>query len=78
MVWRASLDEHSREGDELMRPSRRVALSGAVLVFLLGMAGTSKAQTATGQITGTVKDASGAVIPQVKVIAEDVRKIVEI
>ena len=52
-----------------MRPSRRVALSGAVLVFLLGMAGTSKAQTATGQITGTVKDASGAVIPQVKVIA---------
>jgi len=40
-----------------------------VLVFLLGMAGTSKAQTATGQITGTVKDASGAVIPQVKVIA---------
>ena len=66
------------EGDELMRPSRRVALLGAALVFLLGTAGTSKAQTATGQITGTVKDASGAVIPQVKVIAEDVRKIVEI
>jgi len=61
-----------------MRPSRRVALLGAALVFLLGTAGTSKAQTATGQITGTVKDASGAVIPQVKVIAEDVRKIVEI
>ena len=37
---------------------RRVALFIAVLAVLLGMAGASRAQTATGQITGTVKDAS--------------------
>jgi len=41
---------------------RRLALLGAVLA-LLGMAGTVSAQTATGQITGTVKDATGAVVP---------------
>ncbi len=46
---------------------RRVALLSALLVFLLGMAGTLRAQTATGQITGTMTDTSGAVIPQVKV-----------
>ena len=38
------------------------ALLGAVL-SLLAMAGTAGAQTATGQITGTVKDATGAVVP---------------
>ncbi len=41
---------------------RRVALFIAVLAFLLGMAGTSRAQTATGQITGTVQDKNGAVM----------------
>jgi hypothetical protein len=46
---------------------RRVALFIAVLAFLIGMAGTSQAQTASGQITGTVKDTSGAVIAKVKV-----------
>jgi hypothetical protein len=46
---------------------RRVALFIGVLVFLLGMAGASRAQTATGQITGTVKDTSGAVVAKVKV-----------
>ena len=48
---------------------RRVVLLSAVLALLLGMAGTSTAQTATGQITGTVQDASGAVLAKVKVTA---------
>jgi hypothetical protein len=39
---------------------------GAVLA-LLAAAGTASAQTATGQITGTVKDATGAVVPGVTV-----------
>jgi hypothetical protein len=37
-------------------------LLGAVLA-LLAMAGTAGAQTATGEITGTVRDTSGAVVP---------------
>ncbi len=41
---------------------RNRALLGAVL-SLLAMAGTAGAQTATGQITGTVRDSSGAVTP---------------
>ena len=38
------------------------ALLGALLA-LLAMSGMARAQTATGQITGTVKDTSGAVVP---------------
>ena len=41
---------------------KRALLLGAVLA-LLAMADTAGAQTATGQITGTVKDATGAVVP---------------
>jgi len=41
---------------------RQIALLTAVLV-LLGMAGIVSAQTATGQISGTVKDSTGAVVP---------------
>jgi hypothetical protein len=41
---------------------RKVGLLGS-LIALLGFAGTAMAQTATGQITGTVKDTSGAVVP---------------
>src|SRR5690242_5105502 len=44
----------------------RSALVSAVLVLLV-LLGTSKAQTATGQITGTVKDTTGSVVPEVKV-----------
>jgi outer membrane receptor protein involved in Fe transport len=33
------------------------------VLAILGMAGTVNAQTATGQITGTVRDATGAVVP---------------
>jgi hypothetical protein len=46
---------------------RHVTLFSAMLAYLLGMAGASWAQTATGQITGTVKDTNGAVIAKVKV-----------
>jgi len=45
----------------------KLALLSAVLATLLVMAGTLRAQMATGQITGTVKDPSGAVMPAVKV-----------
>ena len=45
----------------------RSALLGSVLAALLLATGTSSAQTATGQITGSVKDASGSVIAKVKV-----------
>ena len=41
---------------------KRALLLGAVLA-LLAMADMAGAQTATGQITGTVKDATGAVVP---------------
>ena len=46
---------------------RRITLFTTVLAMLLAMAGRSWAQTATGQITGTVKDASGAVMAGAKV-----------
>ena len=41
---------------------RKVTLLGAVLA-LSSMTTTLQAQSATGQITGTVKDSSGAVVP---------------
>ncbi len=41
---------------------RKMRVLGAALA-LLAMAGPLRAQTATGQITGTVKDATGAVVP---------------
>jgi len=41
---------------------RKVGLLGS-LVAVLGFAGMAMAQSATGQITGTVKDASGAIVP---------------
>ena len=39
-----------------------------MLAAFLSMTATSSAQTATGQITGTVRDASGAVTAGVKVV----------
>ena len=41
---------------------RRIALLSIVLAMLFGMAGNSWAQTATGQIMGTLKDASGGTL----------------
>jgi hypothetical protein len=46
---------------------RRVALLGLVVAAVLVNAATASAQTATGQIIGSVKDTSGAVITKVKV-----------
>jgi len=45
---------------------RAVSIIGALGV-VLGMAAPSRAQTATGQITGTVTDTTGAIMPQAKV-----------
>ncbi|MBI3667775.1 MAG: carboxypeptidase regulatory-like domain-containing protein, partial [Acidobacteria bacterium] len=47
--------------------TRKILLLSAVVASLLGMAGALRAQTATGQITGAVKDATGAVVPRAKV-----------
>ncbi len=46
---------------------RRGALLGFVLAMALVAAATASAQTATGQITGSVQDQSGAVMRKVKV-----------
>ncbi len=46
---------------------RKVQLVLAVLAVVLCSASVLWAQTATGQITGTVRDASGGVMPKVKV-----------
>lgn len=51
-----------------MRSSSGVVRLGMLLLFVLGMAAASSAQTATGQITGVVRDSSGAVMPGVKVV----------
>ena len=46
---------------------RRKASFSFVLVILLLSTSTLRAQSATGQITGTVKDASGGLVPNAKV-----------
>ena len=46
---------------------RKVAFLSALLVLLLAAAGGLNAQTASGQITGTVRDPSGGLIPSAKV-----------
>ncbi len=46
---------------------RKLSCLFALLVLCLGVTSALKAQTATGQITGTVKDASGAVLARAKV-----------
>ena len=51
-----------------MRRSPILTLASAMLAALAIMTSTAAAQTATGQITGTVRDASGAVMSGVKVV----------
>ena len=51
-----------------MRMTRLLTFASAVLAAFVSMTSTSSAQTATGQITGTVRDATGAVMPGVKVV----------
>ena len=50
-----------------MRSSPLLRCAGAVFAVLIILTSTSFAQTATGQITGTVRDATGAVMAGVKV-----------
>ena len=47
---------------------RRLPLLAFVIAVLVGTATPSGAQTATGQITGSLKDPSGSVVPGVKVV----------
>jgi hypothetical protein len=51
-----------------MRSTSHAVFASALLAAIVSMATTSSAQTATGQITGTVRDASGAVMSGVKVV----------
>lgn len=50
-----------------MNRIRQAAVVSAVLLTLLALPGAFRAQTATGLITGTVTDQSGAVVPQVNI-----------
>src|SRR5688572_3980464 len=51
-----------------MRSTSHAVFASALLAAIVSMATTSSAQTATGQITGTVRDSSGAVTTGVKVV----------
>ena len=50
-----------------MRSSSHLALASVWLAMIVSLPATSSAQTATGQITGTVRDSTGAVMADVKV-----------
>ncbi len=51
-----------------MRRTPLLMFAGALLAAFVSMPATSSAQTATAQLTGTVRDATGAVMSGVKVI----------
>ena len=51
-----------------MRRSPLVTLAGMVLAAFMSMIPSASAQTATGQLTGTVRDGTGAVMTGVKVV----------
>ena len=50
-----------------MRCTSHLALASVWLAMIVSLPATSSAQTATGQITGTVRDSTGAVMSDVKV-----------
>ena len=58
-----------------MRRSPILTLACAMLAALAIMTSTAAAQTATGQITGTVRDATGAVMSGVKVVVTNSRPV---
>ena len=62
----ASVWDHTC-GTAAAHAMKRTSLVCAVVSILLGASIGAKAQTATGQITGTIKDATGAVVPGAKV-----------
>ena len=47
-----------------MRSTPLLTFVGALLAAFVSMTATSSAQTATGQLTGTVRDATGAVMAE--------------
>jgi hypothetical protein len=51
-----------------MRSTSLLTLASSALAAFLSMTSPSSAQTATGQISGTVRDATSAVMPGVKVV----------
>jgi hypothetical protein len=54
-----------------MRSTRLLTCVSALLMAFASMISTASAQTATGQITGTVRDATGAVMSGVTVVASN-------
>ena len=73
--WRRSFASWSRRSRELVfeegRPAMRKGLLLVAVFALSGAAATARAQSATGQITGTVRDATGAVVPGVTVTVDE-------
>ena len=51
---------------------RKLTLSICALVFVCGLCSNSMAQTSTARITGVISDATGAVVPGVAVVVQNV------
>src|SRR5689334_17514804 len=57
-----------RKDASVMSRTSHLSLAGVWLAAIMSIPSTSAAQTATGQITGTVRDSSGAAMSAVKVV----------